>query len=380
MIRNTPTFPILILLFVILLEGFVTISVEILAIRQLIPFVGNNVIVTSLIIGVFLLFLALGYRRGGSYHENFREILLVNFTKAAIILGIGLSYAFVALFFRTMRDSMVLHPLVDLSIYLLIVLAPLVYILGQTVPITMNLFKGQTIGAISGRVLYLSTLGSFLGAVLTSLLLLNFVGVAWSVFANYLILFFLSFLLVHSFRKNFVRLLILVVGLILVYVLNVTFEKDYFVHTNNYANYRVQDGFEIAPGDVGKAFIVNQSISSFINEAGQGARYVELIKRLLFQELALHNKEILIVGAGGFTLSMANIYGNIFTYVDIDKDIKAVAEEYFIGNIEGEFIVEDARVFFDQTDRRFDVIISDAYQDQRSIPAYLLTVEHFENI
>ena len=47
------------ILFIIFLEGFVSISVEILAIRQLIPMVGNSVIVTSLIIGIFLLFLAM---------------------------------------------------------------------------------------------------------------------------------------------------------------------------------------------------------------------------------------------------------------------------------------------------------------------------------
>lgn len=51
---------------ILILEGFVTISVEILTIRQLIPFYGNSVIITSIIIGIFLLFLAFGYWRGGT--------------------------------------------------------------------------------------------------------------------------------------------------------------------------------------------------------------------------------------------------------------------------------------------------------------------------
>ena len=99
-LKDAAAFPLLILLFIVLLEGFVTISVEVLVIRQLIPFVGNNVIVTSLIIGVFLLFLAIGYWRGGQYRSGYRHILLTNFTKAAICLGIGLSYAFTHLFFQ----------------------------------------------------------------------------------------------------------------------------------------------------------------------------------------------------------------------------------------------------------------------------------------
>lgn len=379
-LKETAAFPILSLLFIVLLEGFVTISVEVLVIRQLIPFVGNNVIVTSLIIGVFLLFLAIGYWRGGQYRTDYRHILLNNFTKAAIWLGIGLSYTFVHLFFQVMRIYITLPPLFDLSIYLLIIIAPLVYVLGQTVPITTNLFRGETVGEISGKVLYLSTLGSFSGAVLTSLLLFNFIGVAWSVVINYGILFFLTCLLIKSFRQAVGRLLFLSIFLVLVYALNVNFEKDYFVHTNNYANYRVQDNYEIAPHNVGSVFIVNESLSSFVNSRRQGAPYIELIKRLLFDDLILRDKKILIIGAGGFTLSAENTYGNYFTYVDIDKDIAKIVKQYYLEQINGEFIAEDARLFLAQTEQRFDVIISDAYQDQRSIPAYLLTVEHFQNI
>jgi len=378
--KSATAFPLLILLFIVLLEGFVTISVEVLVIRQLIPFAGSNVIVTSLIIGVFLLFLAMGYWRGGQYRTDYRQILLVNFTKSAILLGVGLSYVFTHVFFQVMRTYAALHPLFDLSIYLLMVIAPLVYILGQTVPITTNLFKGRSVGEISGKVLYLSTLGSFLGAVLTSLILLNFVGVAWSIVVNYCILFFLSCLLIKSWHQSTGRLLLLAACLVLVYILNVSFAKDYFVHTNSYANYRVQDNYEIAPGNVGKVFIVNESLSSFINAQGQAAPYIELIKRLLFEDLNLRGKQILIIGAGGFTLSAENTYDNYFTYVDIDKDIDTVVKQYYIDRFNGEFIAEDARVFLDQTDQRFDVVVSDAYQDRRSIPAYLLTVEHFKNI
>ena len=83
------------LITILLLEGFVTISVEVLTIRQLIPVVGNTVIVTSLIIGVFLLFLALGYYRGGFYRANYRQVLIKNFIFAMLLLGFGLSYYFI---------------------------------------------------------------------------------------------------------------------------------------------------------------------------------------------------------------------------------------------------------------------------------------------
>ena len=55
----------ILLFLIIFIEGFVSVAVEILTIRQLIPFAGSNVVVTSLIIGIFLLFLSIGYWRGG---------------------------------------------------------------------------------------------------------------------------------------------------------------------------------------------------------------------------------------------------------------------------------------------------------------------------
>lgn len=50
---------------IIVVEGFVSIATEILTIRQLLPVAGGSVIVTSIVIGIFLLFLAMGYQHGG---------------------------------------------------------------------------------------------------------------------------------------------------------------------------------------------------------------------------------------------------------------------------------------------------------------------------
>ena len=79
---------------------------------------------------------------------------------------------------------------------------------------------------------------------------------------------------------------------------------------------------------------INNSASSFINEQNKGAAYIELIKKILFNDLQLYNKDILVLGAGGFTLSAENTYGNHFTYVDIDPKIKKVAAPKFIKQIQ----------------------------------------------
>ena len=212
---------------VILLEGFVTISFEILTIRQLIPVVGNSVIVTSLIIGVFLLFLAYGYRKGGSYNERFIPILKFNFILSAIGIGIGLSYGFIKGFFILGAKLLSGNIFVTLLIYLLLVTAPLVYLLGQTVPITLNLYKQQqTVGATGGKVLHISTLGSFLGAVLTSLILMNYVGVAWTIFANYVVLAILILLLLEL-PKEVVQLVAVIAMGVLIYFINIQWRTGF---------------------------------------------------------------------------------------------------------------------------------------------------------
>jgi spermidine synthase len=365
---------------IILLEGFVGISIEILTIRQLIPFVGSSVIVTSLIIGFFLLFLALGYRQGGTYTEHYRAVLLRNFTITCLWQGIGLSYLFIDVFFRFAKGSLTVNPLFNLTLYLLLVTAPLIFILGQTVPITTNLFRREkTIGAISGKVLYLSTIGSFLGAVLTSLILMSFLGVAWTVVINSLFLAILAFLLVPDFLGSFNRVLVLVVGMGLVFVLNVQVERTMFLQTNSYNSYQVKDNF-LYDKDVGKAFVVNNSLSSIIMPDQTAAQYINYIRQILFDNLKLRHKRILVLGAGGFTLTANGAHTNDVTYVDIDKNIKAVVKDHFLSKIVGRFIPADARVFIKKVDKPYDAIVLDAYSSQEMIPSYLLTLENMTNI
>lgn len=376
------------LFFIILVEGFITLSAEILTIRQLLPVVGNSVIVTSLIIGIFLLFLAYGYRKGGQYQNNYITILKNNFTIAAIWIGIGLSYAFILAFFTFFQTNLTQNVLISLSCYLMLVTAPLVYILGQTVPITMNLFKDSMqntkiktkecsaeAGAIGGKVLHWSTLGSFLGAILTSLLLMNYLGVAWTVFINFALLAILTLILYSTLQKDVLRYIVLVVGLVLAYGLNISSEREMFVSTNSYSNYGV-----FLDQHKSKYLMINEAACSLATLEQRGFPYIELVKKILFVDMGLQQKDILVLGAGGFSISAAGTQGNRFTYVDIDKDVHSVVKKYFLDKINGQFVAEDARAYLNAHANSYDVIFSDVYSNKRTIPAHLLTQEYFMSV
>lgn len=358
---------------IILLEGFVTIAFEILTMRQLIPVIGSNIIVTSLIIGIFLLFLAYGYRAGGLLQKDFYVRLQRNFFWAALGIGMGVSYLFIKVFFEGLQYKLGIPILMVLICYLLLVTAPIVYLLGQTVPITMSLLhKQQAAGELGGKVLHLSTLGSFLGSVLTSLVLLYFLGVAWAVFVNVVLLALLFCLVAEQFRFNLLLwLLPLVLGLS--YAFNCGMERLIFVKTTPYANYLVT----VKSNEQQKQLSINDSASSSIDELLHGFPYIEYIKAVLFNDLHLRNKNILVLGAGGFTLSAEQTFGNQFTYVDIDPAIYKLVQQHFLKHIQGNFIAADARQFVREHPQHFDVIVADTYSNRQAIPLHLLSREYF---
>ncbi|MGE3318223.1 MAG: fused MFS/spermidine synthase [Candidatus Berkiella sp.] len=369
--------PLFLLYVIILIEGFVTISLEILTLRQMIPFVGNSVTVTSLIIGVFLLFLAYGYRQGGKVDEHFIPVLTRNFCIAAVLLGIGLSYPFIDIYFLVYKKLFNATLMGGLLIYLLCITAPLVYLLGQTVPITMHLHKNQDkVGLIGGNVLHVSTIGSFLGSVLTTLILMHYFGVAQTVFVNFCLLFILVIFL--NLRELLLTpILLLFFCSFIVIAVNIDFGKAAFIMSNNYGNYSVEDNEEYY-NTHGKVLMINRSGSSYLNTEKKAFPYIELIKRILFDDLKLTNKEILVLGAGGFTISAQGAHDNHFTYVDVDPELPDLVKKHFLEKIQGQVVIQDARQFLLVNSKKYDVIIIDTFSNRLSVPTHLLTKEYYE--
>ncbi len=364
------------LLLILLIEGFVTISVEILSIRQLLPFFGNSVIITSIIIGIFLLFLALGYWRGGMIKHNFYQILNKNLLYSMLWIGFGLSYSCIALSFFITSGKLNWHYLLSLITYLVIILAPIVYWLGQTIPLTTNLFnQQQRVSTISGRALFINTMGSFLGAIVTSLVLFQYLGVACTVIINCILLLLLILLLRKHSHIKITTIALLSTCLIIIIHLNLYQEKYQFIKTNSYGNYRVyQQG-------TAQHLEINLSNSSRLQPNKDGFPYINFIRDLIFNKLQLQHKKILIIGAGGFSLTAQGTFNNQVTYVDIDPEIKTIAEQHFLKEkINGTFIGQNARLYLNTTKELFAVIVADAYNHYQSIPPALVTTNYFQQI
>lgn len=366
-------------MFILLLEGLASSGLQMITIRQTVPFVGSSVLSTSVIISCFLGALALGYYWGGQQpQERYTKSLINNLIYSIVLFGIGLSYVFVQFFFQSISgitQGMMFfsNPLLHLFLFCLIVMFPLVFFLGQTVPLLINTASETTRKSeASGNATALSTVGSVIGALITSLVFMYYLGVGYSIFINCLILA-ICLALVIDWRLPKTKYLAVttVTFLVFIFSLNVRFTDELFAATTPYSNIHIADHPD------GRSFIINRSNSSFINEESRkGWPYIETIKRGVFSQ-DVTDKEILVLGAGGFTFSAENSHGANITYLDIDPKIKHIAEKYFLEeDIKGEFIANDARAFL-LTSKQWDVIVVDLYTNAATIPMHTATYEFF---
>ena len=352
----------------VFVEGFVSLGAEIVALRRLVPHVGSAITVTAPTIGFFLLALALGYQAGGRVAANYLRRVQRNFLWAALLIGVGLAGPFAEALFAALRPA-------PLAWFALVggVLCPVAWLLGQTVPILTNLLRHERAGARSGAALYWSTLGSFLGAVSLSAVVMQWAGVGAAVLLCCALLLVLQPWL-GSLVGGARRATLGAVGVAAcAWAGNLWWPQQL---ETAYATYRVAP-VDVAGFDAARVFWNNNSPASIIDnsEPPRYARYIERTRRLLLEELGYRDRRILVLGAGGFTLSHREPT-NRYTYVDIDPEVKRIAERDFLREpVQGMFVAADARAFVRQTAERYDAVVVDVYSALTSIPAHLVTRE-----
>ena len=354
---------------IVFIEGFSSLGAEIIALRRLVPHVGSSIVVTAPTIAFFLLALALGYAAGAKVTTNYTAVVARNFLIAAALAGVGLAGVTVDWMFAHLQPALLAY-----LFFIGGVLCPLAWLLGQTVPILTNLMKHARTGEASGMALYWSTLGSFLGSLSLSLLVMQWLGVSAAVVACSLLLIAGTLLLAGRDVKT-----ALFCASTAAVAAGFNLHHEVTADTA-YAEYIV--GPAALPGQQDpRAFWVNKSTASLIDDSDPPnyTRYINHLRHILLEELEFREREILVLGAGGFTLSHREP-ANRYTYVDIDPAIRDIAEKHFLREpARGEFIADDARRFVATTGRRFDAVIVDVYSSHTSIPGHLVTREFWED-
>lgn len=356
------------------LEGCVSVSLQFLYLRHLMPEVGSSILVTTLTVSIFLLALSLGYLAGGRDPRMVRERFAANCMKSAVCIAIGLSPLTSLAFFYWMGDQ---NRLVSLTFYCIVFMAPAVFWLGQTMPLLSNEIKATSNGDLSGRVLFFSTIGNVLGGLISILVLMSLFGLGVTVFINIVVL---AALWLSSSKNNLITWVKLAALIGFSWFMIITIENESYLHTNAYANYAIKEvSVHDENGSIVKAraLIGNKMAQSLIQPNGKYSSYNTFAEKIVSENLG-KDTEILVAGSGGFTFGRRFDRGQI-TFVDIDASIKNLSEKHFLmSRIKGEFVAKDARLHLIDTDKRYDYIIMDTFLSQYAISAHLITREYFE--
>ena len=374
------------LFLIIFLEGYVVLAAELLAIRTLIPFVGSGIEVVSIIIGAVLLPLAVGYWAGGRRAQqelgrarangrrtlSLRALLQRNLIIALGILSIGLSYVLQEEFFAQLTKAGLTHRIAQTAVYAVLFLVYPTYLLAQTVPLVSNYFSRARLAEITGRMLFFSTAGSFFGSIVSTLLLMTFIGVNNTVTLTMLLLGILVLLVTPKQRMKYNGVTLFIVLLVWLFNSDALMQEMDGVADTPYSRIAL---LNMSDGE--KILSINRSFSSkFSVDPEKRFPYVQFIEKYFINKLPTDKEHnILVLGAGGFVIGWDD-KRNQYTFVDIDPALKEISEKKYLPeplSPNKHFEATSARAYLTRTDKKFDLVIMDVYANLISMPAEAIT-------
>jgi len=183
----------------IFLGGFLILAIQLLVIDLL----GISTQSISIIISIALLSLSIGFYSGGGgfkredyfskflFQKSVMNRLGLNAFLVYIIIHVGFDYFS---FSEFAKFSNISNYELNLAIYLTIYFAPIFVLLGQFLPLLSTLFDGEgDFSELSGHLMFVSTLGSFVGSLTTSFILIPNLCIKTSLSIIILILVLLIF-------------------------------------------------------------------------------------------------------------------------------------------------------------------------------------------
>ena len=353
----------------LLVEGYCSLAIEMIALRVLVPVAGQSVGVTSIVVTAFLAALALGYRAGARFPGEVREKLGWNLAAAAVWSAFWLSGLGVALAFEA---TAWMPPAWQVALYAAVGVGPAAYLLAETVVLLVASGARASASGKAGGAFSASTLGNVAGGLLTALVVMQYLGVAAAVA---LVSGLLLLVAPGAWGRLDWRLWAAGVAAATMCGANLAAERDAFVLTTAHADYAVETDAEGA-----RILRVNGQNASRENGGGIGHPYIERIEDAVYGNLPQGRPaRVLVVGAGGFTFGRGRPQdGAEIVYVDVDARLGEVADA-FLGapRRSATYVAVDGRAYLLRNEEAFDAIVLDAYADRTATPAHLATREFF---
>jgi spermidine synthase len=355
--------------FLLAFEGFIGLTYQILFFRQLTSEVGSSFVINGIVIGFFLAALSIGYITGGRPTTNPRSKLGKNFILAALFAAIGMSSLFVSVFFG--YTTQYLGRIAALGIYGLLIVSPVAYLMGQSLPLILQINKAEK-PSDSAMALFLSTFGSFVGATIPVIFITPYLGATLTLTLTASVAFIVGLYLCW---KNTWHHWLSISGFIL---LQIPLSSYYIFPDGQFASTQYSDIY-FSQTENHKIMMSNNTAMSIQNKDGTNAAdYINKFHAEILEKKITHSP-ILILGAGGFMAHTKNTGANHFTYVEIDADLASWAKKHFNFNPDSvSVVIDDARSFLlQEPDNKWALIYLDTFSARYSMPEHLITHEFF---
>ena len=365
------------LVFLIFLNGYISLSLELVVLRQLSFWVGSSAVITSIIMGTFLGFMSLGYFMGESKKiasKNIRNILCASFLIIAALALFAASFPFVLKYFIWLYQWGMTSSVIQTFIYSFVFLSVGPFLFGfNTTLLSRCLHRYNT--NYTGSIMAWDTIGSVLGSLLTTLILMPFVGVNNTV----MLIVLLASVAAIITRPRWWTILISIAIMVPTFMVNNnTVQRDRYGILVNNANSTIS---VLQNGDTRILSMNGLPMSVYNSRSGSMAEYIDYINNNFIYTMPRDRvRRILVLGAGGFTAGLDDTY-NEYTFVDIEHTLQDVSERYFLGRPltdNKKFVVQDASQFLKNTAEQYDMILIDVYSNSFQVPEGFITAEFMQ--
>ncbi len=362
----------------IFLNGFLSMGLELVVLRGLSFYVGSSAVITGIIMGTFLGFMSLGYVLGESKYirdNHIKNILSISFLVIALFMIMAATFGFITNYFSIMYKIGIHTGVIQTFIFSGIFLSVAPFLFGFNTTLLSRLLH-QCNTSYTGNILAWDTIGGVLGSMLTTLVLMPFVGV------NYTIVLIVALAVMVAFMVR-PKIWVGIIGIILV-VFAVMFNSNTYLRQQfgilvNNANSTISVT-EFNDNNVNMRLLDMNGLpmSLYYPDTGRGAPYIDYINDVFLYTMPRDRvHSVLVLGAGGFTAGLKDEFHD-YTFVDIEPTLRDVTEKYFLKkqiSKNKKFVVADASQFLKNTTRQYDVIILDVYTNSYQVPEGLITAE-----
>lgn len=371
--------------------GMSVMAVELGASRLLAPYFSSSQIVWTIIIGTIMIAMALGNIYGGrSADKNpnpdklYGRILIAAIWIAAIpVLGKYIILLISGVLIVTINTNFLIWA--AFLACMIIFVFPL-FLLGTVTPslVKYTVDSLEDNGKIVGNLGAFNTIGSIIGTFVPTFVTIPAVGtsITFYIFAGILLLLAIVYFI--SAKRSKVKCIVAGALFVVCCVSNVNdsfafWDKDLIYEGESIYNYlQVSEDEESVILSTNVLFGVQ---SVYMKEDGLTGMYYDYAMAAPLMagvnEKDETNMLILGMGSGTFATQCDKYFEGISVEgVEIDEKITDLAREYFELPSNVKVTTYDGRAYLAATDKKYDVIMVDAYQDI-TIPFQMSTIEFF---